>query len=418
MSLPGLKKVAKLLELHKRTALLAGLCAAGGLIFLLTSSPSAALPEETPIPTVPPAPTSSPEATVPPDTRPPLISGAHDLTATVGASLSYRSGVTAVDETDGDVPLKIDASAVDLTQPGEYPVVYRARDKAGNLAEVTVTAVVTEPPEGESPEEVSAQPTQEQVDAEADKILARIIDDSMSQYEKARAIYNYVNSHVKYVGTSDKSSWLVGAYVGFTRGRGDCYNYFACSKALLTRAGIPNVDLTRVGGRTDHYWQLVNVGSGWYHFDTCPHPKGYPLTCFLVDEQTVRSYTEECTPVRTNYYVYDYDACPVVAEGFPVEEAPEESALPVEESLPPAEESRIPTEESLPPVEEPELPAGTAAPDPEEAVPPPDMTVTQPPAEQPGELLPSGEAQPAISEEPVPVPPPAELPPLLEVQAE
>ena len=29
--------------------------------------------------------------------------------------------------------------------------------------------------------------------------------------------------------------------------------------------------VTRVGGKTSHYWNLINCGDGWYHFDSCPH---------------------------------------------------------------------------------------------------------------------------------------------------
>ena len=320
---------------------LAGLCALGMYLYESRTQP--------PAPTPSPAPTAEPTPTpAPPDTQPPVIEGTHDMTVAVGMTLSYRSGVTAVDGVDGKVKLEVDASAVNLNEPGEYPVIYSAKDKAGNRAQATVTVTVvqvagvndddpTADVSGEGPA-VELPPigevTAEMVDQEADRILGKILSPAMSQWEQARAIYNYVHTRVKYVGSSDKSSWLMGAYVGFTRGRGDCYNYFACAKALLTRAGIPNVDLYRVGGGTDHYWQLVNVGSGWYHFDACPHPDSYPLTCFLLDEMAVREYTEKCTPVRTNYYVYDYENCPVTAVGFPAEELPEESPEPLESPLP------------------------------------------------------------------------------------
>lgn len=323
---------------------LAGLCALGMYLYQSRTQPPA--PTPSPLPTAEPSPTPPP-----PDTQPPVIEGPHDMTVAVGMTLSYRSGVTAVDAVDGKVKLDIDASRVNLTQPGEYPVTYRAVDRAGNRAETTVTVTVVEvsgvddddPTADVSGEgqEIELPPikevTAEMVNGEADRILSKILSPSMSQWEQARAIYNYVHTRVKYVGTSDKSSWLMGAYVGFTRGRGDCYNYFACSKALLDRAGIPNVDLYRVGGGTDHYWQLVNVGSGWYHFDACPHPNSYPLDSFLLDETAVREYTEKCAPVRSNYYVYDYENCPVIPVGFPEEELPAESEAPTESELPPEE---------------------------------------------------------------------------------
>lgn len=273
-----------------------------------------------------------------PDVTPPRLLGVRDLTVALNGTASYRDGVSAEDDVDGPVAVRIDADAVDLTVPGEYPVIYSAQDAAGNRTEQTVTITVVETatvdqgrdePTEHDPSDAPGggipleQVTQEEVDRLADEILGRITDSGMSQWEQARAIFNYVNGHVKYVGSSDKSSWLIGAYVGFTRGRGDCYNYFACSKALLTRAGISNVDLERVGGNSRHYWQLVNTGDGWYHFDACPHPNGYPLYSFMITEAQVRAYTEQAGGVRKNYYVYDYASCPVTVEGMP-EELPEQ----------------------------------------------------------------------------------------------
>lgn len=373
-------------------------------------------PVSTPDPTVEATPTPSP--TLPPDTEPPVIEGPHDLTVAVGMTLSYRSGVSAVDAVDGPVPFQVDATAVNLSQAGEYPVIYRAEDKSGNRAELAVSVTVVEVSgvndedptadvSGEdSAPELSFPPlpevTEQMVNEVSDQILSKIITASMSQWEQARAIYNYVHTHVKYVGSSDKSSWLIGAYVGFTRNRGDCYNYFACSKALLTRAGIPNVDLYRVGGGTDHYWQLVNVGNGWYHFDACPHPDSYPLNSFLLDEMAVRAYTEKCAPVRTNYYVYDYANCPVIPVGTPIEELPAESE-PAETEIveTPSAEDPNGTEVLLPPgVLEQTSPSPEP---PAELTPPAGPELTGEPTEEPSSgLTQTPESPPSAEETPVP----------------
>lgn len=397
------------------------------LMYLYTIHSAQFLPA--PTPTAEATVTPSPEATPAPDTEPPVIEGARDLTVAVGAAPSYRSGVTATDETDGKVKLDIDASAVNLNQPGEYAVFYRATDKAGNRAETSITVTVVEvagvndddPTADVSGEETPVvelpipEVTEEMVNEEADRILAKILSPSMNQWEQAQAIYNYVHTKVKYVGTSDKSNWLIGAYVGFTRGRGDCYNYFACSKALLTRAGIPNVDLYRVGGNTDHYWQLVNVGSGWYHFDACPHPASYPLGSFLLDEMAVREYTEKCAAVRSNYYVYDYANCPVVPVGFPAEELPAESEAPAEglpgETETPVE-STLPAEGETPAEGTPGgiVPAETLPPEetPVESSPAEDTPVETAPAEEeallpPGAITSAGETSTPEQESPSPI---------------
>ena len=93
--------------------ILAVSCALGLFLFRSQSRPPASTPS--PIPT---ATSTSPPA----DTEPPVIEGLHDMTVAVGMTLSYRSGVTAVDKVDGKVKLEIDASAVNLLEPGKYPV--------------------------------------------------------------------------------------------------------------------------------------------------------------------------------------------------------------------------------------------------------------------------------------------------------
>lgn len=365
-----------------------------------------------------PAPSASDTPPPAEDTQPPVISGIKDLTVAVGESLSYRTGVTVTDNVDETVRLQVDSSGVNLSEPGEYQALYWAEDTAGNRAEVPVTvtvvaAVTVDDADTGATEDVvesgNVEITQDGVNELADEILAEITTPGMSQREKALAIYNYVHNHIKYVGTSDKSSWLVGAYVGFTRGSGDCYNYFACSKALLTRAGIPNVDLTRVGGNSRHYWQLVDVGSGYYHFDACPHPNSYPLYSFLLTEEEVKAYTRQCSSIRKNYYVYDYDSCPVeVVQGTPpVTPTPAPTAAPTPSPEPTATPTPAP---SVTPTPEP-TPTATATPEVTPAA-SPEVTVTPGVTESPAvspSAAPSASPAPESSPSAAPTPkPPAE----------
>ena len=384
------------------------ICLAGLLIMCLSvSCTSDGLPES-PVESLPatetvsrteepseaPSPTETVLPTEEPDTEGPVISGVQPLTTAAGGTLSYRDGVTAVDDRDGPVPIEVDSSQVNLNVPGEYEVIYSAEDSSGNRTEVTATVVVTEPePSGSTQTKII---TLDDVNALADKVLAKIINDSMGQTEKARAIYNYVYKSIKYVGSSDKSSWIVGAYDGFTAGRGDCFNYFACSKVLLTRAGIPNVDVHRVGGPTRHYWQLVDVGSGYYHFDACPHDNSYPITSFMLTEAEAQEYTSWR---GKNYYVYDYASCPVTVSNTPFSDTAWHApgwtppAEPEDPTVPEPEDPTVPEPEdpTVPEPEDPTVPGpeDPTVPEPEDpTVPEPeDPTVPEPedPAEQPEE---------------------------------
>lgn len=79
------------------------------------------------------------------DTEPPVIEGAQDLVVKVGEQVSFEEGVSVSDNHDMSVTLEVEAEAVDLTKPGEYPLIYRAWDRAGNPAEVRVTVTVLDP---------------------------------------------------------------------------------------------------------------------------------------------------------------------------------------------------------------------------------------------------------------------------------
>ena len=347
-------------------------------------------PSETPTPT--PEPTPEPPA----DTEAPVISGTKDLEVVQGGSVSYREGVTVTDNMDANVQLQIDASQVNLAEPGLYTVIYSATDSSGNRAEVTIQVIVTKaeepvettPPEPQMPDVV----TREMVDEMCDQILAKITKDSMTLREKAYKIYKYVFKNIKYTGSSDKSDWLRGAYYGFTYGRGDCFNYFACAKALLERLGIPTVDLQRVGGTTRHYWLLVNLGEGWYHFDACWHPAGYHIESFMLTEAEVRAYTEKVSHIRKNYFVYDYENCPVEVVGTPVEEEPEVSPSP-EPSVEPTPEPSV--EPSPEPSVEPS-PEPSVEPSPEPSVEPSPEPSVEPSPEPSAEPTPEPSPEPAL----------------------
>ena len=232
--------------------------------------------------------------TVVADTTPPVISGNFNKWAVIGGSVSYRTGITVKDDYDEKVQLVVDSSAVNLNKAGTYTVIYSATDESGNKAEVkgSVTVSVID---------------MNLVNDMADDILSKIITADMSGLSKAKAIYNWVVGKMKYSAATTSLNLAQRAYDCFTRGRGDCYTYAAASQVLLTRAGIDNVMINRLPELNHaHYWNLVNVGGGWYHFDACPTP-GNAVTNsqrFMFTESQAQQYTQA---IRTSYLYYAYD---------------------------------------------------------------------------------------------------------------
>ena len=240
------------------------------------------------------------------DNTPPTINGLSDLIAYLGGGVSYLSGVTATDNCDAGVTLSVDTSAVNLREVGVYDVLYIAVDAAGNETRVRRTLSVYE-------EEI----TEEMLYSRLDPILRDIIGENMTTKQKLRAIYDYVYENVAYVSTSDKSSWVRAAYNGLVNRGGDCFTYFALSKAMMERIGIENMDVERLpelaaAVNERHYWNLVNIGDEdnpqWYHFDACrikdiSRPWGFLMT----DDQLLQYSDTRENHEGISGYFYAYD---------------------------------------------------------------------------------------------------------------
>lgn len=212
------------------------------------------------------------------DTEAPVITGVTDLNVTIGNSISYKKNVTVTDNCSEGLSFMVDNSAVNLNEEGTYPIKYIAKDFAGNETIVSANVIVR-----------PRTYTESEVYALADAVLERIITPDMTPREKVQAIYNYNVSHISYISHSEKGNWLRAAYEGLVDGKGDCYVYASTAKVLLTRAGIVNMDIVKIPAKTNHYWNLVDLGEGWYHFDTTPR-KDHP-TIFLWTDAQLMDYS-------------------------------------------------------------------------------------------------------------------------------
>lgn len=233
-----------------------------------------------------------------PDVTPPEIVGAKDLSVEKGSSISYKKGVSVTDDSGEDIKLQVDTSGVDLNTAGVYQVRYYAQDSAGNSTEVTVKLTVTEP----------VPITEELVYALADEVIAGVVTEGMTQYQKAEALWNWCRYKIKYTYSAGNRTLLDGAYEGMHDRSGDCYVYYATYSVLLTRCGIENICVARTGGATNHWWNLVNVGDGWYHCDTSPRSKGDTFVCFMQTDAQVAAYSDYYLsqhPGHPNYYGFD-----------------------------------------------------------------------------------------------------------------
>lgn len=233
------------------------------------------------------------------DTVPPEVS-LSVIDIIIGEPVSYKKAVGYSDNADSkdELKLEVDNSRVDPSKVGTYKVVYTVTDTSGNSTtkEGTVKVLAEKP----------IYYDQDVVNAKADEVLASILKDGMTQYEQAKAIYNWVHSKIGYISHSEKGDMVRGAYEGLVDRRGDCFVYACTAKVLLTRAGIPNMDIVKSTVNPAHYWNLVDVGDGWYHFDATPRKD--KTVFFMWTDAQLKEYSES----HKNTHIYDASLYPEI----------------------------------------------------------------------------------------------------------
>lgn len=236
------------------------------------------------------------------DTTAPVFSEMEKLTVNIGQAVSYRKDITVTDDRDGELTFTIDASDVNLEKEGTYRIVYEAADKSGNVARVEREIFVSS----------QLVINEELVDQKAQEILDKILEDDMSVHDKIYAIFMYVRRNIAY-SNSKENELLPAAYKAMVYKKGDCYNYFAMAKVLLDKIGVDNIPVERYQGKSSHFWLLVNVGTGWYHYDTSPQSAADPFRCFMKTDKQVQSYAKNRSDGRRDYYQIDYSKYPELA---------------------------------------------------------------------------------------------------------
>lgn len=214
------------------------------------------------------------------DTEPPEISGVSDFTIYEGDTIAYRGGIVVTDDSDPQPVLTVDSSQVDLNSAGTYTVTYTAADTSGNQSIVQATVTVLSKAEG--------YVDLDTIYSAADALLDEIIRENATVTQQVHDIYAWARLNLSYGGSSDRADWRQAAYIMLTEGKGDCYGFFAVTKLLFERLGIPNIDVLKVRNSADdndHFWSLVSVdgGKSYYHFDATPRVGDGDNFCLVTD---------------------------------------------------------------------------------------------------------------------------------------
>jgi|GEM_PF-480340 len=230
--------------------------------------------------------------------EPPVFEGIQPIHSLVGNPIIFRQGVTAFDDFGRELEFHVETDRIDQHTVGTYTALYWVEDFSGNRTEVEVDVYIIE-----------IDP--EYVDARVDEIIEGILNDDMTQVDQARAILRWVRSNVSMVQgvRGGPASVYEGAYRALRDRRGNCYIFFSISERLLTRAGIPNMRISRTPGvSTNHHWNLINPDElGWHHFDSMPSRFDWSPTMYMFTQSQAERFARDQAPYHGNEHYYTFD---------------------------------------------------------------------------------------------------------------
>lgn len=125
----------------------------------------------------------------------------------------------------------------------------------------------------------------EQADELAEEVAARELNGSMTEREKAEALYAYLTENVAYDRRyySDRESMPYDAQtaIGALRdGTAICGGYSHALKLLFEKAGIPCFNMTGKCFQENHMWNLAKVDGEWLWFDAASDRGISPRSAF------------------------------------------------------------------------------------------------------------------------------------------
>jgi hypothetical protein len=204
--------------------------------------------------------------------------------AYIGETIAYKSFVKVTDDS-GKYKLNVNTDKVNKSREGTYTVTYTATDEAGNETKYNLKLTLKK--------KLYSEATLMELVEEKAKMLG--LSKDMSKAELVRKIYDYVNSPSKSKDNANiyfndesntpaqqesrgtwETDWIEEAVrtLQMERMKGDCYTYYAVSKAFFEYFEIENLGIQRSADADEagtHFWNVVNVGTEskpkWYYYD-------------------------------------------------------------------------------------------------------------------------------------------------------
>lgn len=118
-------------------------------------------------------------------------------------------------------------------------------------------------------------------------IVKKITTPSMSDFEKEKAIHDYIVNNTRYDNENfEKNTTPIEshtAYGVFNNKVAVCEGYAIAMKKMLDEANVESIIVIGKADKYDHAWNMVKLEDGWYHVDPTWDDPVYKVNGKLVD---------------------------------------------------------------------------------------------------------------------------------------
>lgn len=119
------------------------------------------------------------------------------------------------------------------------------------------------------------------IDSELKSATNSIISEGMSDYEKVKAINNYIINRYEY----DYTLKSLSVYSALTTSEAVCQGYSMTAYKMFNYAGIENRIIVGSARGISHSWNIVKVDGKWYQIDITNNDSGDAEKYFLVSDE-------------------------------------------------------------------------------------------------------------------------------------
>lgn len=162
-----------------------------------------------------------------------------------------------------------------------------------------------------------------EIDKKVDYIISNVITNNMSNYEKEKAVHDYIINNSKYdedyILNNKVSSESYSPYGVLVKGKGVCESYAKAMKLIMDKINIECIIVVGKANKTDHAWNIIKLDNNYYHVDltwddpvTNDGSNVLSYDYFNINDKDMRkNHIWEknnypiCNSIKYNYYYYN-----------------------------------------------------------------------------------------------------------------